>query len=97
VEKGSEYADTEDIAAFEERVGEPLISYDEIVKRLRKMAAYRVFFNESTKKNIHGLPKKDLRKIHHRIKMLSDDPRPSGHEKLTGQERYRIRQCRDIR
>jgi metal-responsive CopG/Arc/MetJ family transcriptional regulator len=28
--------DAEDISAFEERVGEPLISYDEIVKRLRK-------------------------------------------------------------
>jgi predicted transcriptional regulator len=28
--------DAEDIAAFEERVGEPLISYDEMVKRLKK-------------------------------------------------------------
>ena len=28
--------DAEDINAFEERVGEPLISYDEMVKRLRK-------------------------------------------------------------
>ncbi len=28
--------DAEDIAAFEERVKEPLISYDEMVKRLRK-------------------------------------------------------------
>ena len=28
--------DAEDIAAFEERVGEPLISYDEMVKKLRK-------------------------------------------------------------
>ena len=28
--------DAEDITAFEERVGEPLISYDEMVKRLRK-------------------------------------------------------------
>jgi hypothetical protein len=36
VEKGSEYAHAEDIAAFEERVGEPLISYDEMVKKLRK-------------------------------------------------------------
>jgi mRNA interferase RelE/StbE len=51
------------------------------------MAAYRVFFKEFMKKNLHGLAKKDLRKIHHRIRMLSDDPPPSGHEKLTGQER----------
>jgi post-segregation antitoxin (ccd killing protein) len=28
--------DAEDIAAFEERVREPLISYDEMVKRLKK-------------------------------------------------------------
>ncbi len=28
--------DAEDIAAFEERAGEPLISYDEMVKKLRK-------------------------------------------------------------
>lgn len=28
--------DAEDIAAFEERVGEPLIRYDEMVKRLKR-------------------------------------------------------------
>ena len=28
--------DTEDIAAFEERAREPLISYDEMVKRLKR-------------------------------------------------------------
>mgnify|MGYP000868851628 CR=1 FL=1 len=28
--------DTEDLAAFEERVAEPLISYDEMVKRLKR-------------------------------------------------------------
>jgi post-segregation antitoxin (ccd killing protein) len=28
--------DAEDIAAFEERVGEPLISYDVMVKRLKR-------------------------------------------------------------
>jgi post-segregation antitoxin (ccd killing protein) len=28
--------DVEDIAAFEERVGEPLIAYDEMIKRLRR-------------------------------------------------------------
>jgi mRNA interferase RelE/StbE len=58
------------------------------------MAAYKVFFRESVEKDLRGIPKKDLRKILHRIKLLSDDPRPSGHEKLTGQERYRIRQRR---
>jgi len=28
--------DAEDLAAFEERVNEPLLSYDEMVKRLKK-------------------------------------------------------------
>jgi len=28
--------DAEDIAAFEERIAEPLISYDEMIKRLKK-------------------------------------------------------------
>jgi hypothetical protein len=28
--------DAEDLAAFEERAGEPLISYDEMIKRLKK-------------------------------------------------------------
>ena len=28
--------DLEDLAAFEERVSEPLISYDEMIKRLKK-------------------------------------------------------------
>ncbi len=56
------------------------------------MAAYKVFFRESVEKDLRGIPKKDLRKILHHIKLLSDDPRPPGHEKLTGQERYRVRQ-----
>jgi hypothetical protein len=28
--------DAEDIAAFEQRIGEPLIAYDEMVKRLKR-------------------------------------------------------------
>ena len=34
--RGSLAEDVEDITAFEERVKEPLISYDEMVKRLKK-------------------------------------------------------------
>lgn len=56
------------------------------------MAAYKVFFRKSVEKDFSTIPKKDLRKILQRIDMLADDPRPSGCEKLTGQERYRIRQ-----
>ena len=45
-------------------------------------------------KDLSGIPKKDVRKILNRIKALENDPRPPGHEKLTGQERYRLRQRR---
>ena len=58
------------------------------------MAAYKIFFRESVEKDLREIPKKDLRKILHCIKLLSDNPWPPGHEKLTGQERYRIRQGR---
>jgi len=35
-----------------------------------------------------------LKKILKRIEGLAENPRPSGCEKLTGQERYRLRQGR---
>ena len=56
------------------------------------MAEYRVYFKASVEKDFSSIPKKDLQKILGRIKTLAKEPRPYGHEKLTGQERYRIRQ-----
>ena len=58
------------------------------------MAAYRLFFKKSVQKDFKDIPKKDLRKILDRIEALIEDPRPSGCEKLSGQERYRLRQGR---
>lgn len=58
------------------------------------MAEYRIYFKESVEKDLAVLPKKDVGRILQRIEALSRDPRPSDHEKLTGQERYRIRQGR---
>ena len=58
------------------------------------MAGYRVFFKRSVEKDFTGIPKKDVKRILNRIKMLEEDPRPSGCEKLTGQEKYRLRQGR---
>ncbi|RJR53996.1 MAG: type II toxin-antitoxin system RelE/ParE family toxin [Desulfobacteraceae bacterium] len=58
------------------------------------MAAYSLFFKESVQKDFEGIPKKDLKKILSRIKSLTADPRPAGCEKLTGQDRYRLRQGR---
>jgi mRNA interferase RelE/StbE len=56
------------------------------------MAGYRVFFKRSVAKDFTGIPKEDVKRILNRIKMLEEDPRPPGCEKLTGQERYRLRQ-----
>lgn len=56
------------------------------------MAEYKIYFKESVEKDFRTIPKKDLLKILSRIEALARDPRPPGHEKLTGQERYRVRQ-----
>jgi mRNA interferase RelE/StbE len=41
---------------------------------------------------LEGLPIKDRRRIVRRIQSLASDPRPSGCETLTGDDRYRVRQ-----
>ena len=56
------------------------------------MAAYKVFFKKSIEKDFGLFPKKDLKKIINRIGGLAEDPRPPGCEKLTGDDRYRLRQ-----
>ncbi len=56
------------------------------------MAGYKIFFKKSVEKDFKSIPKTDLKRILERIKSLADDPRPAGCEKLTGQERYRVRQ-----
>ena len=58
------------------------------------MASYKIYFRESVEKDFNSIPKKDIQKILSRIEALGEDPRPSGCEKLTGQERYRVRQGR---
>jgi mRNA interferase RelE/StbE len=58
------------------------------------MAAYKVYFRASVEKDFASIPRSDLKKILQRIKTLGDNPRPPGCEKLTGQERYRVRQGR---
>ncbi|HSQ84592.1 MAG TPA: type II toxin-antitoxin system RelE/ParE family toxin [Desulfobacterales bacterium] len=58
------------------------------------MAEYKLFFKRSVQKDFDTIPKKDLRRILNRIEALTKDPRPPGCEKLTEQERYRLRQGR---
>ena len=56
------------------------------------MASYELAFRKSVAKDLRALPKGDVRRIMQRIRSLADDPRPPGSEKLSGQERYRVRQ-----
>ena len=56
------------------------------------MARYELRFKTSVAKDLRDVPKTDLRRILERIAALRDDPRPVGCEKLSAQERYRIRQ-----
>jgi mRNA interferase RelE/StbE len=56
------------------------------------VAVYSIFFKESVRKDLDSIPGNDLRRIMERIGSLVDNPRPTGCEKLSGQEKYRIRQ-----
>ena len=56
------------------------------------MASYELTFRKSVAKDLRAFPKQDVKRITRRIRSLADDPRPPGCEKLSGRERYRIRQ-----
>ena len=54
--------------------------------------SYSLLIKKSAERELRALPKKDLRRVVERIRGLAHTPRPHGNEKLSGQERYRIRQ-----
>ena len=56
------------------------------------MAVYSIFFKDSVRKELDSIPKIDLQRIIERISSLAENPRPLGCEKLSGQEKYRLRQ-----
>ncbi len=56
------------------------------------MASYRLVFKRSVARDLRPLPKADVAAILRRIEALAGDPRPPGCEKLSAQERYRVRQ-----
>ena len=56
------------------------------------MASYSIEIKRSAAKELAELPKQDRLRVIARIEQLAHDPRPSGSEKLSGQERYRVRQ-----
>jgi mRNA interferase RelE/StbE len=53
---------------------------------------YKIVFKKSAAKELDKLPRKELKIVTNKIRALGEEPRPPGCEKLSGQERYRIRQ-----
>lgn len=56
------------------------------------MAKYSVVFKRSVYKDLKPIPAADVKRILAKIDSLADEPRGEGSEKLSGQERYRVRQ-----
>lgn len=56
------------------------------------MANYKILIKPSAIKEIEAIPKKDRLRVVAKIRALSQDPRPYGCEKLSGEEKYRVRQ-----
>lgn len=56
------------------------------------MGSYSLRIRRSAAREISALPAKDRRRVVARIARLASDPRPVGCEKLSGEEKYRIRQ-----
>jgi len=56
------------------------------------MANFEICFKESVAKELRQLPNRDIERILKRIDKLKKEPRPTDCEKLSTQERYRVRQ-----
>ena len=56
------------------------------------MESYRIVIKKSAAKEIERIAKNDRIRIIEKIKSLSQDPQPTGSKKLSGQEKYRMRQ-----
>ncbi|MBI4164871.1 MAG: type II toxin-antitoxin system RelE/ParE family toxin [Acidobacteria bacterium] len=56
------------------------------------MENYKLLIKPSAVKEIETIPKKDRARITANIQELAANPRPHGGEKLSGEEKYRLRQ-----
>jgi len=55
------------------------------------MEKFEILFKQSVAKDLRQIPKKEVARILKRIDKLQIEPRPAGVEKLSGQEKYRVR------
>jgi mRNA interferase RelE/StbE len=56
------------------------------------VASYRLLIRSSAAKELDAVPGKDRHRIVAKIAGLAANPRPPGSEKLSGEEKYRLRQ-----
>jgi mRNA interferase RelE/StbE len=56
------------------------------------MGKYKIIFRKSVVQDMRRIPNRDLQRILAAIDSLSEEPRHSGVEKLSTQEKYRVRQ-----
>ena len=56
------------------------------------MASYSLAFKKSVTKDLRSIPNKEVKRILRRINLLRENPRVEGCEKLSNQEKYRVRQ-----
>jgi mRNA interferase RelE/StbE len=55
---------------------------------------YKIYIKPTAVKELQRIPKRDVNKIIEKIRSLSSNPRPPGCEKLSADEKYRVRQGR---
>lgn len=56
------------------------------------MESYKIVIKRSAAKEVEKIPTPFRTRVVSRIQELAKDPRPSGVKKLSGEEKYRIRQ-----
>jgi mRNA interferase RelE/StbE len=56
------------------------------------MESYKIVIKKSAAMEIESIEKKDRIRIVEKIRSLASDPHPVGSKKLSGQDKYRIRQ-----
>jgi mRNA interferase RelE/StbE len=56
------------------------------------VGSYKILIKPSAVKEIEAIPQRDRQRVIARIQGLSGNPRPPGCEKLSGQDKFRLRQ-----
>ena len=56
------------------------------------MTSYSLAFKKSVAKDLRNIPNNDVKRILSRIELLCENPRAEGCVKLSGEEKYRVRQ-----